>query len=344
MVATAAAVIGAIGTAAGAAKSIFGGNPQGAAQQGLSQQELEAARANQIQQSLITALANQRAVAGSSDSFGTTLRYDPATNTWVSQLGPLPEAAQRASDQAGITRNTTDLQQVELANREAARRAALAAPAADTAQRNLQTFRPMSQDQLVGLLQDKATTAANLSYRPLIEDTLRTFARTGTAAGPVLAKIGQGEADNLRRSLIDAQISGMTATDQVNNSRRQALESTAANTAALANPSFQASGITPSTASSALATLLGSRANNAGFVTEGSGQGANTAAKLTTDAFGNAIKNVTPPSNGLTTGLGQISDFLKSDNAKTLLNLFGSSSSNPTSLPSADPQGNKAGF
>jgi hypothetical protein len=39
---------------------------------------------------MLSALINQRSIAGSVDEAGTSMRYDPATNQWVSELGKLP--------------------------------------------------------------------------------------------------------------------------------------------------------------------------------------------------------------------------------------------------------------
>jgi hypothetical protein len=308
MAATIAAIIGATASAAGAIGGLTRQNPK-VQESDLGQQQLNLARNNMYNQALVQALVNQRAVAGSSDAFGSSMRYDPATNTWVSDLGPLPKAADTAAMQAGITRNTTDVQNQELANREALRRAAMAAPAADTAQRELQQFRPMQSGDLAGLLQQRATTAANETFRPLVSDTLRAFARTGTAAGPVLGQIGRVQADNLRKSLIDSQISAMTGVEGINAQRRQGLETTAANTANLANPNLQAGGVVSSSNNNALATALASRANAAGYTTAAGATGPNNALRGTMDATTGAIGNLPDPNFSLNQGLTGLKDI-----------------------------------
>ncbi len=281
-ISTIIAGVGAAAAAASAGNAIASsmGQKQNTVPNQLGQQQLQDSEQNQQFQRAIAALINQRSIAGSSDSFGTNVHYDPATNQWISNLGPLPQAAQTASDQAGITRNTTDLQQSELANREALMRAARAGPAADTAQRNLSQFRPMDASTLTGLLQERATTANNQTFRPLIADTLRSFARTGTSAGPVLAQLGKANADETRKALIDSQIAGMTGVDQINQSRQGALQTDATTKAALANPSFQFSGIQPNNAGGALAAVVADRAKTASTA-PGTGQfGVNQATAL----------------------------------------------------------------
>jgi hypothetical protein len=103
---------------------------------------------------MLSALINQRSTAGSVDEAGTSMRYDPATNQWVSELGKLPREAQTASDQASISRNTTDLRQAQAANAQAAIRAARGEGYADTTRRNLEDFRPTSGSEMAGLLGD----------------------------------------------------------------------------------------------------------------------------------------------------------------------------------------------
>jgi hypothetical protein len=294
MAAAIAALIGAAAAAAGTVGSLTRQNPKVQADT-LGEQQLQLARNNAQNQALVQALVNQRAVAGSEDAFGGTTHYDPATNTWVSDLGALPKAADTAAMQAGITRNTTDVQNQELANREALRRAAQAGPAADTAQRELAQFRPMQSDQLAGLLQEKSTTAANETFRPLIADTLRSMARTGTAAGPVMAQLGRTQNDELRKSLIDSQIGAMTSTDQINQSRRSGLESAANNANALATPNLQLGGLNPSGNNQAMQSALAYRAANAGNTTAQGMAGANKAIDSLQGATAGAISNLPDP-------------------------------------------------
>jgi hypothetical protein len=300
------AAVGALGSAAlNAGRS----NQQQTQNQDLQYQALADARQNQLQQSIVQALINRRSVAGQADSFGSTLQYDPGTNTWVSKLGPLPEAATRAAQQAAISRNTTDLRQAQFANEQAALRASRAGPAADAAQRDLANFRPMGSDQLVGLLGQQATLANQNTFRPLVADTLRSFARTGTAAGPVLGQIGRDAATNLRQSLIDAQIKGMTSVDQINQGRRQALEQTAANTATLASPQFQYSGISPTGIDNTMAQTVAARAQQGAVAPAYGMAGANTASKAASDAYGTAGKNIADPNYGLTAAGSVLKDI-----------------------------------
>lgn len=294
-----AAGTGVGGLALNASRS--GAQPQ--QQSALAGDALRNATANQQNQALVQALINQRSVAGTTDSSGSTTRYDPATNQWISTLGKLPQAAQTAADQAGISRNTTDLRQAQFANAQSAQRAALAGAGADAARRNFESFRPMGQDELVGLLQQQATNASNATFRPLVADTLRTFARTGTAAGPVLGQIGKDSAANLRDSLIDAQIKGMTGVDQINASKRGDLASAATTSASLATPQFGYSGINPSTYSQTMSQLLAGRAQNSAIAPAYGASAANSAAKETNDAYGVAAKAVPDPNFGTQQGI-----------------------------------------
>ena len=187
-------------------------------------------------------------------------------------------AAQTASDQAGITRNTVDMQRAEAANQDAAQRATQAGPAYDTAIRDLQSFRPMGSDELAGLEKQQATNATNATFRPLVADTLRSFQRSGTAAGPVLANIGKTQYDALRDSLMKSRIDAITGMDAINQSRRQGLEQSAANRYSLATPQFQYPGINTATGSNTMANLVAQRAQQAGTAPAFGAGGVNTAA------------------------------------------------------------------
>ena len=280
----------------------------------MQQAALINAQNNQRNQALVQALMNQRSTAGQQDAFGSNIRYDPATNEWISDLGPLPRAAQTAAQQAAVSRNTTDLRAAQFANEQAARRATLAEPNADAARRNLTDFQPMSGDTLTSLLTQRATDAQREVFQPLVADTLRQFARTGTAAGPVLGQIGKDQSKSLRDSLIDAQIKGMGSVDSINQGRKQSLESSAANTSALANPSLQFSGLAGSGADNTLATALMQRAAAAGNAPYYGMAGMNQATKLTNDAFGTAGANLADPNytlNQLQRGANDLTSLTK---------------------------------
>ena len=269
--------LAAAGTAGGGLLSMFSNNAQAQRQAQLTQEQLDLDRQNQVQQQMVQALVNQRAVAGSADSMGTTQVYDPQTNTWKTTLGPLPQAATEAATRAGIQQNTVDRARQELINQVAARRAADAAPAADAAARDVASFRPMQGSELTGLLTDQGITAARQAYDPLRADVLRSTARTGTAAGPVLAELGRSEAQNLRNTLTDAQIQGLTGVENINQQRLGNLTSRAGTTAALATPSISPPPIAGDQTSNLLSQLTSQRAGSAGGTTAQGAFGANQA-------------------------------------------------------------------
>jgi hypothetical protein len=326
------AAVGAIANLASSGMNANRSNQQQVQDQSLQLRALQDAENNQRNQALVQALINQRSVAGTQDQYGGGTRYDPATNTWVTTQGKEPEAATRAAMQAAISRNTTDLRQAQFANEQEAVRAARAAPTADTAGRELANFRPMGSDQLVGLLGQQATLANNAVFNPLVADTLRSFARTGTSAGPVLGQIGRDAATNLRQSLIDAQIKGMTSVDAINQGRRSGLESSAANAATIARPGFQYSGISPAGVDNSMAQVVSQRASQAGVAPYLGMAGANQATALGGAAAAQAGKSIPDPNfaldntrsmlsnlSGTLKPGGGVNDFLKS------LNLGGTS-------------------
>jgi hypothetical protein len=303
------AAIGAAASLGSAAVAASRSNAQQGQQANISNAALADAANNRYQQGLIQALINQRSIAGTQDSAGTTMSYDPATNQWISQLGPLPQQVQTSADQAAISRNTTDLRQAQFENESAAARAARAEPYADTTRRNLQDFRPMAADQLIGLLQQQGTIANNNTFRPLVSDTLRQFARTGTSAGPVLGQIGRDAASNLRSSLLDAQVKGMTSIDQVNQGRRQGLEGAATTANSLATPAFGYSAISPSSYASTMAQLIGQRASGAATAPAYGAGAVNQAEATQQGAYGKAAAAVPDPNTALNAAASGLKDL-----------------------------------
>jgi len=326
------ATVAAIGTLLGGLGAVAGPlmrNNSG--QQGqsfaLEQQAQRDAESNDAFQRALAVLINQRSVAGSQDSFGSTLRYDPATNQWVSNLGPLPKAEQTAASQADVTRNTTDLGQTELANTNAMRRAALASPVYDTSIRNLQNFKPQSADELTGLLTQQGVTANNTVMRPLIADTLRQFGRAGTSAAPVLDKLGQTSYNNLKDALVSGRIQALSSTADLNNKRQQGLESAATTTAGLSNPNLQFSGIQASGQNALMANLLADRAKSASTAPAYGASGVNTGQGLNQAALKNLAGSVPNPNADLNAGLnslGSLGSLLQNKEAiGNIASLFG---------------------
>jgi hypothetical protein len=308
-----------------------------AAQAEISRQQLDLARENLTAQMANQGLANQRAVAGTSDSFGTTVRYDPVTNTWVTQEGALPQAADRSALQATILRNTKDMQDQELLNELAMRRAGMAQPIADTALRQLQNFRPQSYDELAGLLTQQGITAARATYDPLRNDVLRSVARTGSAAGPVLAELGRSEAQNLRNTLQQSLIDSLTQTTNINNARRQGLESAATTASGLATPQIGQTPIQGSNINLTTNQGTGTRAGQAAYTTASSAYGPNTATGAATAAGQLAAKYPGDATSGIDRAVSGLKDLSTSFNQGGAgYNLLQSLFKNPSSSGSWD--------
>lgn len=326
MVATIAAIGTLLGGVSAAAGAFGRSNAQPEQSHAIQEQGLQDARNNEAFQRALSVLINQRSVAGSQDSFGSTLRYDPATNQWVSNLGPLPQAEQTAASQASISRNTTDLRTAQGANEAAVKRANQASPLYDTAIRNLQDFRPTSSAELAGLLTQQGTTANNTVMRPIIADTLRNFARSGTAAGPVLAKLGQQSYENLKDALVTGRMQALNSTDTINNTRRQGLESAATTAGGLANPSLQFSGLSSSDQAKNLASLLASRAQTASTAPATGQFGVNQAAGLSQAALQKVAGSVPDPNanlNSALTGVKELASTLQNkESIGNILSLF----------------------
>ena len=329
MVASIAAIASAVGGLASAGSQIFRKNTQGPQQEQINQGALTAAQGNDAYQRALSTLINQRSIAGYQDDLGSSLRYDPATNTWVSTLGALPKAEQTAASQAAISRNTTDLRTAQEANRAASLRASQANPAYDSAIRALSQFRPQSSEDIGNIVSGQAINANSATMRPLIESTLTNFARGEQNAGRPLADIGRQSYSNLRDALTTGRMQALSGTDQLNNARRQGLEGAATTAAGLANPSLQFSGIQPSDQSKTMAQLLASRAATASTAPAFGAAGVNTAAGQSQAAFKNLAAGVPDPNADINSANAALktlgSTFSNKDTLSGLANLFGSS-------------------
>jgi len=311
---TAAAIAGLASAGIGIGKQLFGGNGQQQQAFDTLAGQLAQSNANAQNANRSAALAGQLGRAGFTDSSGNSLRYDPATDQWVSTLGALPQQAQTASDQATIARNTTDLRQAQGANERADLNAARAQPLISAAMMRLSQFKPQTTDELSGLLQESAVNANNAVYRPLVADTLRQFARTGTSAGPVLADIGRRSSADLRQAMIDSRVAGLQNVEQVNNSRRQGLQSDLGTAIAAGTPQFQYPQIASNNPQKDMLAAIVARSGNAGL-TQAVATNAATSAANAGNQLAGANAGATPdPLAGLTgasTGFDSLSKLLQ---------------------------------
>ena len=282
---------------------------------------LAKAQNDAIQARINAAYTTKLGLAGYTDSQGNSYSYDPGTNSWVSTLGPQATQVQNAADQASIARNTTDLRQAQGANARADINASRAQPLIDAAQRRLAAFRPISGSDLGSLLGETAANANTTAYRPLIQDTLRTFARTGTAAGPVLADIGRRSSADLRQSMIDAQVQGMTQAGNINNQNRSGLATDLSSAITAGTPQFQYPGIVPSTNTKDMLTALQNRAGTAAYSSALGNASVTQANQQGLDASKTLASSI-PLTNPTLLGMGQagksITDYLGSSSFKDL--------------------------
>lgn len=213
----------AIGAVLGALSGAFSGDGGAAAQQALSANQQQLTQ-NQLQYSKgLNSEALRRAIAGSTDAEGSSIRYDPATNQWVSTLGKRPQAIQGGIDSATQLHNTVDVPQAEQNNAASSITASLARRGLSGAINNFDNYQPVSQARLYGALQDASTRANQISEHPIIADTLRQFARTGASAGPVLSQLERASGDTLSQEMSQNVIKAMTGASDVNTSNRQSL-------------------------------------------------------------------------------------------------------------------------
>lgn len=252
----------------------------------------------------LNALAMRRGVAGSTDSRGDTSTYDPATNSWKTLLSPSGQAIQSANDTASIRRNTTDLNTAEDANNQAMLGAIKARGAAGSALSDVQNFRPMSSNDLEGALQETATTANNNAERPIIADTLRQFARTGTAAGPVLTQMMRDNAGSLRTTMLQDKLAAMKNVGDINNTNRAGLVDTYSKLNQAGNPQLTFPNLSTNSPNDFIAAEANSRANGAAqpASTGAYSTGANTAQSNAAGEFAALHPGITADPSGLVGG------------------------------------------
>lgn len=256
----------------------------------LYQRQLEA---NNLQNSqnqqqyahMLNAEAMKRAAAGSVDAQGNSIRYDPGSNTWISALGAEPTRQQAGVDSANYLHNQVTVPQAIQNNAASSIQASLARRGMSGALNDLNNAPKTNVDSLEGALQGVSTRANQVSQQPIIADTLRQFARTGTAAGPVLAQLERANSDTLSQEMSRNKIDAMKGAADIDASRRQAL-SVPIQTLQQAGTPFQqdtSASYTPGPAAGIAAQVNGRAIGSAAPATSGSaysayGTAANTQA------------------------------------------------------------------
>ena len=325
--ATAAAIAGIVGTGVGVAKSLSGGGGADRTQYDLLLRQLQDSQANSTNARIAAAGVNQMARSGFDDGQGGGLRYDPATGTWHSTLGPEALAAQRASDAATTTRNTTDMYRAGGANDQAAMNAARSQAFIDAARRRYEDFRPQTADELTALLTSQVADANNQTYEPMRGMVAGQALRSGNSAGSaVLDRLAMQQGNDLRRGMIDARVAALQNVGNINNTQRQGLAMDLGAANAAGTPNFQYPGIAPSTYNKDMLAALTSRANNAGYTSAYGLQAANQAQSIANTAGKDAAGAVPDPFAGLNRaelGLRNLSQTLGSNNSRALYDKIG---------------------
>lgn len=307
---SALAAIAALGTAAASTAGAVQGSANAQAANKTSAQisanNLQNSQNQQQYQHALDQIAMQRSVAGSTDARGDQLRYDPGTNSWVSTLSPTGQRVQSAADNAAITRNTNDVRTSEDANNAAMLDAIRARGASGTALDKLQAFKPMSEGGLEGALQETATTANRQAEAPVIADTLRQFARTGTAAGPVLTNMMRDNATTLRQTMLGDKIGAMKNTADINNANRGGLASTYEGLNNAAKPALNFAPIAGGSPNDALLSEMTQRASGAPQSASTGAYSLSSATNANNLAAENAAKNpgIGADPSGLIGGIG----------------------------------------
>lgn len=331
MAAATIAAIAALGTAGAGIYSAMSKSGAPAQQaQGIGRDMLGNALSNQDYMKLLNMIGLTRSTAGTQDSEGSETYYDPATNTWKTKLGDKPAQVQAASENASISRNTTDLRAAQAMNQLAMQRAAAAAPGADAARRGIENWRPSTADDLTALLTRNIVDSTNQTQRPITQEVLGNAARTGTSAAPQLEALGRANADNIRKSIMEATIAGRQNVGAMNASSLAPRVQKYGALYGATQPQLQYSQLDSQDPNKTLTALTADRAKTAGSVPFAGMQGLGYAQYGVNQAGNAAIGSVAPDTSG-TTALsigGQIGNLFKDPNVqKKMDSWFGGGSS-----------------
>lgn len=263
MFSTLAAIGGLVSAASGVAGTAMSGAAAGK-QAKMAAANMANAQAQEQFANRLASIGLQRSTAGYTDSLGNQYSYDPGSNTWQMKMGAAPEAAQRATYQAGVNRNISGMANELLANEMAMRSAGYAAPEADAARRAVANFQPRGASELTDLLGKQIIDAQNRTQSPILQGMLATAARTGTGFGQQVADYSRQQAQNVRDAITQSTIQGLKGTGEINQANLQPILAKYAGLEKGSAPNLQQIGISQQDPSKELAQQVTTRAAYAG--------------------------------------------------------------------------------
>lgn len=141
------------------------------------------------------------------DARGNTVRYDPATKTWTTDVTPITQSLIEAGDAEQLQRLTSDAALRRSGMGANATRRADEGALADALLDQFGGPSPYSRESLEGLLSKSAMFGIDDAYDGVIQDFSRQALRTGsTGTGTTLAGLASQRAKDTSRALTDAQL------------------------------------------------------------------------------------------------------------------------------------------
>lgn len=264
----------------------------------IAQSQLQQAQNEQQYQQALNALMLRRSTAGYSDNTGNSVTFDPVTNTWKTVQGPGQEAATRSSLSAITDRNTRGVHDSNTVNDALLKRMGGANAAAESTLNRYNNYQDVTPNQIRSSLVNGVINANQQTQRPIIQDTLRTFARQGTAAGSVLAELGRTAFNNLKTGMNDAVTSAYKLAPDINNANRSGILQNWLSLIQGGSPNLSQPNVTPFDGSSTLAQVMASRANGGASAGQAATYGNVGMQNSTNAAYNNLLKTAPNPNQG----------------------------------------------
>jgi len=217
-VGTALGALSSAGQIGGTVMDMFGKGKQTATQNAYNARALEVADADRKTQAMLTALGLKRSVAGTEDNLGNKTSYDAGSNTWRSELGPDAQRAERSGQQAQTIANTVQVPMQVRANEREALRSVEAQRRADPLIAEAASFKPRTAEDEFAANTTTAARANTAATRPILQDTLRANARSGTASAPIITALADRSAEQLRNALLTGRAQAPQQAAQGNSS------------------------------------------------------------------------------------------------------------------------------
>lgn len=285
-------IIGGVGGIIASTQGNRAANRAANMQYALGQEQLAFNRQQAAIQNAIAERLQRQGVAGQRDGLGNEIRYDEATNTWVTALTPQQRQASEAALNEEILRLVVDQALRRRGMQANESRRAVEGRAADAAMARYTNTPEVSQEALRGTLMQQAGRGVNQAFDDVQRDMSRQAVRAGTGGSQLVAELARKRGEAQRDAYLEAELKSYGA-DGINQQRRSSNLNEYTTLASRAS-NFDDTPLASSGTNNAMLQAITQRIGGAGQAGTGAAYATGVGTNAVNTGFNSAIGSIKP--------------------------------------------------